>query len=290
MHKGNPLLGPYAAPGPEHALSADFVKHNLLLPFDQVYWKRPGSATSSPQSPIPGAGDPPCNGVAWYGACYFYGNAAEQVVDGGGGFTLQIENPTVVGDGHSIGEIAVMNGGGAGGTLNDVESGWIVSGGDPHPQLFVYHWNDGAETCYNTCDWHQVSSTYSPGMDLTPFVGKSVYVGWVQYKGAWWAWFNDQWLGYIENSAWSVSFTETAQIHWYGEVASNNGIPPQTKMGDGLFPTNKAAASMSTLCHVNLKAWICYYDNGQALGATQVNYYDIAGSAYGAVRYGGPGQ
>lgn len=296
IHKGNPLLGPYAAQGPEHALPREFVKRNLLLPFDQVYWKRPGAPSRTPPPPLPGAGDPPCNGISWFGSCYFYGTAAENVVDGGGGFTLQIENPAVVvpspGDtaNHSIGEMAVMSSGVAGGTLNDVEIGYVVYGGSSAPKLFVYHWNDGAETCYDTCDWHQYSSTYSPGMDLTPFVGKSVYVGWVQYQGRWWAWFNDQWVGYIENSAWSVPFTQTAQIQWYGEVASDNGIPPKTQMGDGKFPTNLAAASMSTLCHVDVKAWVCYYDNGQSNGATRIDYYDIDNSAYGAVRYGGPGQ
>ena len=296
VHKGNPLLGPYAAEGPEHALSPEFIKHNLLLPFDQVYWKRQGSTSPAPATPVPDGGDPPCNGVPWFGSCYFYGNAAQNVVAGGGGFTLQIEKPVVAEPSaddtanHSIGEIAVMNAGEAGGTLNDVESGFIVTGGDPRPLLFVYHWNDGAETCYNSCDWHQYSSTYSPGMDLTPFVGKSVYVGWVQYKNAWWAWFNDQWIGYIENSAWTVPFTQTAQIHWYGEVASDNGIPPKTQMGDGKFPTNTAAATMATLCAVNIKAWVCYYNNGQSTGATQVNYYDIQNAVYGAVRYGGPGQ
>lgn len=296
IHKGNPLLGPFAAEGPEHALPPDFVKRNLLLPFDQVYWKRPGEASQTPPRPVAGGGDPPCNGISWFGSCYFYGTAAENLVAGGGGFTLQIENPVVVEPSpsdtadHSIGEMAVMSAGQAGGTLNDVEIGFVVYGGDPHPQLFVYHWNDGAETCYNSCNWHQYSSTYSPGMDLTPFVGKSVYVGWVQYENRWWAWFNDQWMGYIENSAWSVPFTQTAQIQWYGEVASDNGIPPETQMGNGKFPSDKAAASMSTLCAVNVKAWVCYYNNGQSNGATQVNYYDIDNSTYGAVRYGGTGQ
>jgi Neprosin len=296
IHKGNPLLGPYAAPGPEHALSPDFVKRNLLLQFDQVYWKRQGTTSPALLQPVPDGGDPPCNGIAWFGSCYFYSTAAENVVAGGGGFTLEIEAPVVVEPSaddsadHSIGEMAVMSTGEAGGTLNDVEIGFMVLDGDNLPRLFVYHWNDGAETCYNSCNWHQYSSTYSPGMDLTPFVGKSVYVGWVQYENAWWAWFNDQWMGYIENSAWSVPFSQTAQIQWYGEVASDNGIPPKTQMGNGEFSSNDAAASMATLCYVDVKAWVCYYNNSQSSGATRVNYYDIQNSTYGAVRYGGPGQ
>ncbi|MGA2892534.1 MAG: neprosin family prolyl endopeptidase [Xanthobacteraceae bacterium] len=293
--KGNPMLRSYAAPGPAQPLPGDFVNHNLLRPFDQTYWKRDGKPTPSRSKPIHGSGDPPCDGMAWFGSCFYYGTAAEQVVADGGGMTLQIEAPKVVGDDdHSIGEIAVMGPGGAGGSLDDVEMGFSVSSGqwgDNKSHLFVYHWNDGNETCYDTCNWNQVSNTYYPGMDLTPLVGKFVYIGWVQYREAWWAWFNDQWLGYINNSAWTTAFTKTAQIQWYGEVASNNGIPPQTQMGDGQFPAKPTAAGMTTLCYVNAKAWVCYYNDSQSTGATDTNYYDIQNhTSFGAVRYGGPGQ
>lgn len=296
--KGNPMLGPYAAQEPARALDKEFVKRNLLLPFDQVYWKRDGSATSPAQKPVPDSGDPPCNGVAWFGSCFYYGTASEQRVADGGGMTLQIEDPVVdnSGDngGHSIGEIAVMGPGSAGATLDDVEMGFSVSPdqwGDNKPHLFVYHWNDGAETCYNTCNWNQVSNTYFPAMDLTQLVGQHVYIGWVHYRSAWWGWFNDQWLGYINDSSWTNTFTQTAQIQWYGEVASSNGIPPKTQMGNGEFPAKTTAAGMSTLCDVDAKAWVCYYRDQQSTGATQVNYYDILNhTSFGAVRYGGPGQ
>jgi hypothetical protein len=296
--KGNPLLGPYMAPGPAQPLPGDFVNKNLLMPFDQIYWKRDGKGGRSPAKAVPGSGDPPCNGVAWFGSCYFYATAAEQRVADGGGMTLQIEAPKVVGgtegDNHSIGEIAVMGTGGAGGSLDDVEMGFSVSPGqwgDNNSHLFVYHWNDGNETCYDSCNWNQYSGTYYPGMDLTPLVGQYVYIGWVQYRGAWWAWFNDQWLGSISNSAWTTTFVKTAQIQWYGEVASDNGIPPKTQMGDGEFPAKTTAANMTTLCDVDAKAWVCYYRDTQSAGATKVNYYDILNhTSFGAIRYGGPGQ
>jgi hypothetical protein len=298
--KGNPMLGPYAQPGEPHVLPKDFVNKNLLLPFDQVYWKRDGARTPSNSKFPNGSGDAPCNGVAWFGSCFYYGTASEQRVADGGGMTLEIEAPVVVLDGgagdggHSIGEIAVMGTGGAGGTLDDVEMGFSVAPnqwGDAHPHLFVYHWDDGAETCYNTCNWNQVSSTYFPGMDLTSLVGQHVYIGWVHYRDAWWGWFNDQWLGYINDSAFATPFTQTAQIQWYGEVASDNGIPPKTPMGNGEFPTKTTAASMTTLCDVDAKAWVCFYRDLQSTGATQVIYYDIQNhTSFGAVRYGGPGQ
>jgi hypothetical protein len=300
--KGNPMLGSYAQPGPPHELPKEFVNKALLLPFDQVYWKRDGAAPSAPTGlgSVNGSGDAPCNGIAWFGSCFFYGTASEQRVADGGGMTLQIAAPTVVLDGgaddggHSIGEIAVMGAGGAGGTLDDVEMGWSVSPyqwGDAHSHLFVYHWDDGAETCYDSCEWNQVSTTYYPGMDLTPLLGQSVYIGWVHYRDAWWGWFNDQWLGYIKDSAFATTFTKTAQIQWYGEVASNNGIPPKTQMGNGEFPLKTTAASMSTLCDVDAKAWVCFYRDLQSTGATHVSYYDIQNhTSFGAVRYGGPGQ
>jgi hypothetical protein len=299
--KGNPMLGNYAAPGPAHPLPPQLVNH-LLLPFDQVYWKRDGGVTRSPVNPATGSGDPPCDGVSWFGSCFYYGTASEMRAADGGGMTYNIENPVVdnSGDdgGHSIGEIAVMGAGSAGGSLDDVEMGFSVSPdqfGDNRPHLFVYHWINGAETCYShsgdLCGWNQYSSTYSPYMDLSSLVGADVYIGWVHFEGAWWGWFNDQWLGYFKDSEWSGTFTKTAQIQWYGEVASNNGIPPKTQMGNGKFPSNATAALMETLCDVDAKAWVCFYRDLQTTGATKVSDYDILNHVkFGAVRYGGPGQ
>jgi hypothetical protein len=118
-----------------------------------------------------------------------------------------------------------------------------------------------------------------------------LYIGWVHYRSAWWGWFNDQWLGSIPDSEWSGAYTKSELIQWYGEVSSNNGIPPKTHMGNGQFPAQKTAASMATLCDVDAKAWVCFYRDLQTTGATVVNYYDILNhTSFGAVRYGGPGQ
>lgn len=293
--KGNPLLGNYAEPGPIHPLSGDFIRSHILLPFDQVYWKR-GRTPAPRRTKSPGGtGDPPCDGVSWFGSCFYYANSGEQRVADGGGMTFMIESPAIdnSGDagGHTIDEIAVQGGEKNG---NDVEMGWSVSPdqfGDDHPHLFIYHWIDWNETCYNTCGWNQYSNTYSPGMDLTPLVGQQVYIGWVHYQNAWWGWFNDQWLGYVKDSEWNGAFTQTTLIQWYGEVASNNGIPPKTQMGNGQFPSQTSAAGMATLCDVDAKAWLCFYRDQQSAGATRINYYDILNhTSFGAVRYGGPGQ
>jgi hypothetical protein len=298
FHKGNPLIGPYAAPGPEHELPREFVKRNLLLTFDYVYGRGEGGSTQPNSRSAASPPVPPCMGVVWFGACYYYASAGEQPLSvDGGGMTLEIVSPLVDSGnsgGHSIGEIAAQSPGVAGGSLDDVEMGFSVSlsqWGDNNVHLIVYHWVDGAETCYNTCDWNQYSSTYFPGMDLSPLIGQQAYIGWVQYQGAWWAWFNGQWLGYINDSAWTNNFTKSTTIQWYGEVAVVNGIPPRTQMGNGQFPEMTTAASMSNLCGVDANAWVCDYDDYQSAFATQPSYYNILNNtSFGAVRYGGPGQ
>jgi hypothetical protein len=143
FRKGNPLIGPYAQPEPERPLSGEFIRRNLLRPFDQVYWKRDGNRQGAPPKPMNGSGDAPCNGVAWFGSCYYYANAAETRSADGGGMTFTIEAPVVdnSGDdgGHSIGEIAVQGGPDNG---DDVEMGWSSSPdqfGDTNPHLFVFH-------------------------------------------------------------------------------------------------------------------------------------------------------
>lgn len=299
--KGNPLLGPYAQPDGAKPVSGEFIIRNVLLPFDQVYWKREGRSMGEQPKGMAGAGDPPCNGILYFGGCYYYGSAAENGVADGGGMTYTIEQPFLDNSGdsgeHTIGEIAVQGGPSNG---DDVEMGWSVSPdefGDSHPHLFVFHWInwDTSISCYANssmpCVWSQYSSTYYPGMDLSSLVGKDVYIGWVHHNGAWWGWFNDQWLGSIPDSEWSGAYTKTALIQWYGEVESNNGVPPNIQMGNGEFPSKTTAASMSTLCDVDAKAWVCWYRDLQSTGATRISYYDILNhTSFGAVRYGGPGK
>ncbi|HEV3158056.1 MAG TPA: neprosin family prolyl endopeptidase [Candidatus Baltobacteraceae bacterium] len=289
--KGNPLIGNDSTNAAMHAESVGaFIRANLLQPFDKVYWKRADDAAT----PIPvRLNDPPgCNGVLSFGSCYYYGNAAYTRLADGGGMTQSIERPHYDdsgGPGHSLNEIAVQGGPDNG---NIVELGWIVSSdqfGDADPHLFIFHWIDWNPTCYNTCGWHQVSSTYYPGMNLKALVGQKLYIGYVHFKGAWWAWFNDQWLGYIPDSEWAGAYTKNSLIQWFGEVSSANGIPPKTAMGNGQFPASSSAASMQTLCDVDAAAWVCWVRDQQVIGATRPAYYDINHPAYGTARYGGPG-
>jgi hypothetical protein len=292
VQKGNPLLGPDS--GREYlqfqgAQQGEFIRRHVRS-FEEVY-RQEHVTPEGTQTPPPGP--PACDGVSSFGSCYYYGSAAFQTAADGGGMTEQIEKPTYVnsgGEGHSLDELAVQGGDGNG---NIIELGWLVSTeqyGNPNPHLFVFHWKNWNPTCYDTCAWVQWSNTYHPAMDLGQAVGEKVYIGYVFYHGNWWAWFNDQWMGYFPGSEWSGQYTKTSLIQWFGEVSSANGIPPKTGMGDDKLPSNPDAANMSTLCDVDAKVWVCWYRDQQSLNRTIPRYYDISRVAFGAVRYGGPGQ
>ncbi|HJQ37989.1 MAG TPA: neprosin family prolyl endopeptidase [Thermoanaerobaculia bacterium] len=282
--KGNPLFRP------NELTVDDFFRGNARTekkPWDRVYIIPPGPDREPHKVPP----DPPgCNGISWFGSCYYYGPAAFHVTADGGGMTMRIQKPAFSGDGHSLDEIAVQGGSGNG---NIIELGWNVSpfqyAGDSNPHLFVFHWIDDKPTCYDGCGWVQYSKTYFPGMSLSALIGKSVYVGYVIYNGNWWAWFDNQWLGYFPGSEWSGTYTKSNLIQWFGEVATNNGTPPKVQMGNGLFPSNASAAVNRTLCDVDAAAWVCWVRDKQSLGPTYPPYYDINRTGFGETRYGGPG-
>jgi hypothetical protein len=286
--KGNPLLGRIDRPVGDFFKGAEMRELNRksLLPRDKVYYILPGPDRKQHATPE----DPPsCNGTFYYGSCYYYGPASYSRTADGGGMTMAIERPSFSGNGHSLDEIAVQGGPGNG---NIVELGWNLSTSqypDADPHLFIFHWIDWGPTCYDTCGWHQYSATYFPGMNLGALVGRNVYVGYVFYEGNWWAWFDNQWLGYIPGSEWSGAYTQSSMIQWFGEVSTNNGTPPNVEMGDGLFPTDSSAAPMTTLCDVDAAAWVCWYRDEQSLGPNFPPYYDIRRTGFGATRYGGPG-
>jgi hypothetical protein len=229
---------------------------------------------------------PPCDGTFEDGYCYYWSGASDSRTDQGGGHTMTIEKPAEVGPGHSLEEMSVQAGKGDG---NIVEIGSTVASPDPDPQLFVFHWINWNPTCYNGCGYQQYSNTYYPGMDLSNLVGQQVYDGYVFYQGNWWVWFNDQWLGYFPGSLWAGQFQTSQQVQWFGEVATNNGVPPGSQMGDGQFASNVQAAPMSTLCDVNVAAWLCFYYDQQSTYQTVPEFYTVAHPGFGAIRLGGPG-
>jgi hypothetical protein len=291
--KGNPLLGPntlsaeqFFKPGPD---LGEIIRKGLR-PWDKVYPHGPGRGGPAGAPPDPAG----CNGVLSFGSCYYYGSAGfrRQSADGGG-MTATIERPAfdaTNGPGHTLDEVAAQ------GDASDgdiVEVGWNVSTtqyNNANPHLFVDHWMGWVPSCYDGCNWQQYSATYFPGMDIGPLVGRQVYMGWVFYAGNWWAWFDDQWLGYFPGTEWGGNYQHNDLVQWFGEVSSPSFIPPHTDMGNGLFSADARAALNATLCDVNATDWVCWYRDQQTWSATFTAYYDVNRSGFGAVRYGGPGE
>lgn len=290
--KGNPLIGPIDAPTKDffeasHEQGAIISKN--LIPVEKFYIQ--GSGHNNLVAPVL---DPPaCNGVPSYGTCYYYASASYTRDADGGGMTMTVERPAYDGSGgpgHTLDEMSVQGGTDNG---NIIELGWNVSTSqysNANPHLFVFHWIGWSPTCYDACNWQQYSATYFPGMDLGTLVGRSVYIGYVYYEGNWWAWFDNQWLGYFPGSEWNGEYSRNSIIQWFGEVATLNGIPPHTDMGNGLFPSNSGAARNATLCDVSIADWVCWYRDQQSWGRTFPAYYDIDRTGFGETRYGGPGE
>jgi len=293
--KGNPLLRPRSGAERPTQPTPGAVRPSDVRTFREIYRgtrnKRVGAAPSSPPPPPPPPA-PTCAGISQFGSCFYYGSAALTRAADGGGMTMSVNDPAYDnsgGPGHSLNEISVQGGAKNG---NIVELGWLVSSeqhGDADPHIFVFHWKNWNETCYNGCGWQQYSSTYFPGQNIKALIGREVYIGYVYYEGNWWAWFDDQWLGYFPGTEWDNSYTKSAVLQWFGEVASQNGVPPRTQMGDGVLPPAERAAHMFTLCDVDAKAWICWYRDQQLLSVTVPRYYNIQRVGFGDTRYGGPG-
>lgn len=256
--------------------------------------------TGTSQGRAGDASNPCGTGDSIDGFCYYYASTGAITVAGGSGMVLEIEAPLVDTGGvvdsgsHSLGEIAVVGVGSTG--INTAELGFMVhaAGRLPYPPtLFVYHFVNGQSTCYNGCGWIQYSNTWYPGMDLTSLVGSRVYTGWVHAPGAWWAWFGDQWLGYLEDANWDGAFTKSDYVEWFGEVAEvpNAGtIPPQTQMGNGTFAEDPGSASITTPCIVDAATGGCLYGR-QAIFTTVTSpeYYSLDEKGPSGFRYGGPG-
>ena len=290
--KGNPLIGPVDSTVTEYfdepRGQIELIK-KALRPYKEVFPFGPDGEDEQTLLPDP----PGCNGVASFGSCYYYGSAAYRRRADGGGMTMTIERPAYDGSGgsgHSLDEIAVQGGTGDG---DIIELGWNVSTSqysNANPHLFVFHWIGWSPTCYDACNWQQYSATYFPGMDLNAMVGQQVYIGYVYYQGNWWAWFDNQWLGYYPGNEWGGAYQKNELIQWFGEVATANGLPPRTDMGNGNWPTSPAVATNATLCDVNAVDWVCWYRDQQNWGATFPTYYQIDRTGFGRTGYGGPGE
>ena len=186
-------------------------------------------------------------------AKYFYSSAYQFVQNTGSYANFVISKPKLgANDYHSLAEIAVQSGDGR----QIVEVGWTVNRamhGDDDPHLFVYHWVDRQESCYNSCGFVPYSQTIVPGMKLPAGVQKRFGI---QYfmdgdgNGAWWIAYDSEWVGFFPDDLWQGRFTSSGLVQWFGEVASPNPVPC-SDMGNGLGANDPAAARIGTISLLN---------------------------------------
>jgi hypothetical protein len=212
---------------------------------------------------------------------------------------MTVEWPTLwnndVQGSHSLAEISVSDAPGSGG--NTVEVGWIVGRGDTHPELFVYHWVNGQETCYNNCGFVQVCWDLWPGMDLSflantgmlwPFGIIHTDFG-VPAQAGWWVYFVAGWVGYFPDTDWTnPPFTDGPYRAWFGEVAAPAGQPPCSQMGNGKWGHEDGAARMGTLNFFSMDGPTYWLANAN-LKAPEFQFdatWYVTGNSFA---YGGPG-
>ncbi|WP_035850243.1 neprosin family prolyl endopeptidase [Kitasatospora azatica] len=191
------------------------------------------AASPAPRAPLPPAATATTGPVCWFGACYDYVSGRQKTDAAGASIRMLQASPEVKpGDtqSHSLQELALQSAD----QKSTVEIGWTVDlglNGDLRPHLFVYHWVDGAESCYNGCGFVQVSRTVKPGMAVR--TGAAARFAIQNFGGDWWLFYNSQPVGYFPGSLWNGSYTRAQTITAFGEVAHADGATCED-MGNGL--------------------------------------------------------
>jgi hypothetical protein len=215
---------------------------------------------------------------------FFYAVGSQTSSNDGAYANLVIGKPYLAdGDYHTLAEISVQSADGQ----QIVEVGWNVDrtvNGDSDPHLFVYHWVDRTESCYNACGWQQYSSTVKPG-DTLP-VGESKRFGIMHFNNAWWVVYDTEWIGYFPDYLWNGRYTRSGLQQFFGEVAASS-TRPCTDMGNGEPAWSDGAARIGSVATL---------DGGYVNTSVDLNIRGI-GDAYPwpvqlssrTFRYGGPG-
>ena len=220
------------------------------------------------------------------GFSYYYASSAQHATAAGAYGTYLVEDPTtpVVGGSagtHSLAELAVESSD----ATQIVEIGWSVAPlqfNDNAPHLFVYHWVNGASTCYDACGFVSTSSSITPGMTLA--TGTSAIFQVVYANSNWNLYYNGTRFGYFPGSLWSGAFTSVGFTQWFGEVAlPATTAAPCAQMGNGEFAGTPGADTISDMGFID----------GPPVSvipmATNPTYYSIAVTAPNAMSFGGPG-
>jgi hypothetical protein len=211
---------------------------------------------------------------------FLYGGGSQFVYNTGTYSNMVIGTPDLAPtDYHSLAELAVQSSDGR----QIVEVGWNVDrsiNGNEDPHLFVYHWVDRQESCYNGCGFVPYSTTAVPGLTLPSGVSKQFGIQY--FNGAWWIAYDSEWVGYFPGTLWGGDFTHAGLLQWFGEVAAAS-TTPCTDMGNGLTSSSSSAARVGSI------AWL-----GTLLPVTtdvdaSSSVYPVTKLSERTFRYGGPG-
>jgi hypothetical protein len=206
----------------------------------------PGDATTAPtENAATTTTAPEPSGASSRDDVYYLYNVGSQAVEADGVYTsAYIAKPQLdKKDYHSLGELAVQSADGK----QIVEIGWSVDrvvNGDDDPHLFVYHWVNKQESCYNGCGYVQYSKNVKPGDTLAPDSTKKFGIQY--FNGSWWVAFDSEWIGYFPELIWNeqgVKFNRSGLIQVFGEVASSRAEPCGTFMGNGTDAVAKTSPS-----------------------------------------------
>jgi len=219
--RGNGLAAPGVRPCPEG-----------FVPQPIERWVRKGRPGEGPPPVQKASGIQAALPLTTASAAYYYAGAYQFVISQGSSAFLTQHLPWLMPtDAHSLAEMAVQSTD----RRQIVEVGWIADRfgyGDENLHLFVYHWVNGVETCYNGCGWVQSSATRFPGMRLKNDGLASQYM--IHYRdGNWWIGYQGEWIGYFPGSLWSGTYTSSGLIQWFGELAADPTVnPPLSSIGN----------------------------------------------------------
>jgi len=223
---------------------------------------------------------PPSAAKRAEGPYYLYAKGEQTGTLDGAAALMTIARPTVAEtDWHSLAEIALRSAD----LKQVVEVGWTVdrfTNRDEETHLFVYHWVDGKETCYNGCGFVPLAgASIAPGATLAVDVLKPFGI---QHSGtAWWIAYDSEWIGSFPDDLWKGVYVQAGQVQVYGEVTAATATPC-TQMGNGKLPVDTAAAQINSVSFVQGPAVAL------AVSTTASRYPVVASASGRTFRYGGP--
>jgi hypothetical protein len=233
---------------------------------------------------VPRSGDGPFE--CEHDGCWAWAGVGHRGALIGAAATLEVWSPSAQGGEHSLAELALRGGPGLGDVL---EIGWAVSPRhreDGRPFLLVRRWAAGRLE-EGSGRLHPSSSAFAPGMDLSPWIGRTVRVGWLRWEGRWWAWFEGSWIGWYGGEE-GTPFDVASTAQWFGEVFFGGRLPT-IAMGNGRNAKDRDAARFRDLCTVSQGKSLCTAPPSLWPQATDSALYGVVLEGPDGFRYGGAG-